>query len=259
MSGHTCEILLIVALLVVLAIWYWTSFHRRFFPSRGALNKSGAQQKLAVNYAAQVTAPAAVNDLDPAYQDAGYVRRMAITPPPFETLDEEDTSVGVAPSDPWEGRAGDITEGFAPFEDAPNGIKSTEWTGDVTDTTRDSIASTKEKHSDATRHQYRFQLDSRNRLSTQDGQRRLSRVIGARGGVTPDMMSDFLECDKTSKAKVDCSKIEGSLNLPESHPCFDTLMNKILAEDMARNDAVGNASFAQATLSQPRNSRLPLL
>lgn len=240
MSNHTCEIILIVALLVVLGVWYYTSFHNRMFPNAAAkasLQGSGALAQPVVTYAEQSARPFAVNDLDPNYIDAAYANRMAVQNP------MQSPALGVSGDnvvipDLTAGRVGQVGDAFSTFPDAPTGVNSTMW-GSSADNATESVDTIKTKYNDAAKHQNRFQFDKRNYRSTQDGQRRLSRYLGARGGATHDMMAEFLGVANVSGPKVDCSKIRDSF-LPEWHPCFEALGQIIEVEDQQRDNTLGN-------------------
>lgn len=250
------EIFLVVMLVLVLGVWYFMAIYK---PScrRAALVRISApavSQDSATSAGSVLSPPVYVpaNDVKPSGPliNAGF-KEMAIQN--VELIDNFKSTSSV----------GDASV-FSTFEDAPKGMNPTMWPttaeGDAVQNADDQISTimpggaqtakdVKRKYDAAAQNQNGVYLAKEGYASMMYGNKRKARFLGEEAGLTPDVFARYLGVDvATAKPIINCDKI-GAINLPEWHPCWQALNDKISAEDDARRGAVGSSSMAFQTVN----------
>ncbi len=264
---NTWEIILIVALVVILGVWYFTSVYTpSMTPATAKKTANLTGQRAAIDSAQNIAVPDPVNDVvmtpyQPEYipshqsKPANMGMRELNVGQDVQLYDAGNNVTSVA--DP---------KSFSAFEEAPRGVTSTMWpasadgdavaSGDALNTGvkpimpggAKTVMEVKNKYDRAARSQSAFQLDSRAYASSLSGTKRRARQVGEQAGANFDLFSTYLKTEK-SKPLVNCDNV-GSINLPEWHPCWEALNKQIAAEDQSRASATGSASMAFRTLGQ---------
>jgi hypothetical protein len=270
---NSWEIILIVALVVILGVWYFTSVYTptMYAPTaaKAALSQQRAelsQQRAAIDLAQNISVPDARNDVVMAPYVPEYIPGHASKP---ANMGMRELNVGrdvhLYDASNNVTSVSDIKT-FSAFEEAPRGVTSTMWpasadgqavmSGDelnmgvkpIMPGGAKTVYEVKNRYDRAARNQSAFQLDGRAYASALSGTKRRARQVGEQAGANFDLFSTYLKTEK-SKPIVNCDNI-GSINLPEWHPCWEALNKQIAVEDQSRESATGSASMAFRTLGQ---------
>ena len=255
--AQTVEIVLIVVLVLVLGVWYFMAVYKPSCRNRSMLIPYGAPAVQAD------TAQSAGHLLDQKpYVPVNYVQPTG----PLANSDFKEMDIGgVELIDNFKDTSAVADASlFSTFADAPKGVSPTLWptTADGSAVTNgDDMISTimpggaqtakdvKRKYDAAAQNQNGVYLAKEGYASMMYGNKRRARFLGEEAGLTPDMFASYLGvAAATAKPIVNCDKI-GAINLPDWHPCWEALNQKIAAEDMSRRSAVGNASMAFQTVN----------
>ena len=254
--AQTVEIVLIVVLVLVLGVWYFM-----------AVYKPSCQRTSLV----QISAPAVTQDSATSkgavLNQGPYVPVLNAKPTgPLINADFKEMQLNnVELIDNFKSTA-DVADAslFSTFEDAPKGVSPTMWPttadGTVVQNADDVISTimpggaqtakeVKQKYDAAAQNQNGVYLAKEGYASMMYGNKRKARFLGEEAGLTPDVFAQYLGVDvATAKPIINCDKI-GAINLPEWHPCWQALNEKINAEDNARRGAMGSASMAYQTVN----------
>lgn len=255
--AQTVEIVLIVVLVLVLGVWYFMAVYKPSCQNRAALMPYGAPAYQ------QDTSKSAGYMLDSKpYVPVNYVKPTGpLANSDFKEMDMKDVEM----IDNFKGMSSVADVGlFSTFADAPKGVSPTLWPttaeGDAVTNGDDQISTimpggaqtakeVKRKYDAAAQNQNGVYLAKEGYASMMYGNKRRARFLGEEAGLSPDMFAQYLGVDMvTSKPIVNCDKI-GAINLPEWHPCWQALNEKIMAEDSTRKSAVGSASMAFQTVN----------
>lgn len=273
--AYTVEIVLIVVLVVILGIWFFTSRNQCAWGSGARKSGLAPQKPLAPARAAYQKVDAADSTGHVVAQDIPEYKVPIINQTGQVNVPSANQMAGFQELQVPNANLIDTNSGvtnfqrqdlFSTFSDAPAGVSSTMWP-----TTADNIAvvngddatanakavmpggaqtvqEVKTKYDAAARNQSAFQLDKRAYASALSGTKRRARQVGEQAGANFNLFAEYLGAD-VGRPVVNCDKI-GSIMLPEWHPCWDILNQKIEAEDQARATATGSASMAFRTMSQ---------
>lgn len=253
--AQTVEIVLIVVLVLVLGVWYFMAVYKPSCQRASLLRMTAPAytQDTAVSAGTVLTPPVyvPVNDVKPT----GPLINADFKEMQLKNVELIDNFKGTS-------AVGDASV-FSTFADAPKGVNPTMWptTADGTAVTNgdDQISTimpggaqtakeVKQKYDAAAQNQNGVYLAKEGYASMMYGNKRKARFLGEEAGLTPDVFAQYLGVDvATAKPIINCDKI-GAINLPEWHPCWEALNQKISAEDDARRGAVGSASMAFQTV-----------
>ncbi len=254
--AQTVEIVLIVVLVLVLGVWYFMAVYK---PS---CQRSALVRIAAPAYTQDTATSAGSTLMKPTQVDINYVKPAGVLQnSDFKEMNLKDVEL----IDNFKGTSsvGDATL-FSTFADAPKGVNPTMWPttaeGDVVLNADDQISTimpggaqtakdVKKKYDAAAQNQNGVYLAKEGYASMMYGNKRKGRFLGEEAGLTPDVFARYLGVDvATAEPIISCDKI-GAINLPEWHPCWEALNNKIIAEDEARRGAVGSSSMAFQTVN----------
>jgi len=237
---HITEIMLGVALIVVLGIWYYTAVYRK--------TATEAAPSSASNHAAPNRSFRAPTMMTPsgsslhASEDNG-MNDFSLTTRDGQPVTPAETNT----------RVQELTHaGFETFADAPAGVNPTMWP-DRTSEPESNLAATilpggaenaaqvHQKYADA---QIAGHGLGTSYLSSENGNRRNAKTLGATTGIQMTTIAGYMGV-ADAQPQVDCSKISSHF-LPSFHPCFEALTDPIEAEDKLRN----NSAMAVGTITQ---------
>lgn len=233
----TCEIVLVVALVLVLGMWYYSAVYR---PSCRA-SMSGASGSHPSPVAHEV-----VHEMPPMHASAAYA---SVDKSGLRTGSELIVDGALVSEASTNAKVGSLDGSLSQFHEAPEGVEPTMWPSAAgaphADVSRGAeAASAAYKSSVNTNHA----LEAAERTTMARGAKAMSRSIGEQGGANFDMFRDYMGIDQ-AQPRIDCSKVS-LRQLPDYHPCFEAVQQQIAEEDMARSAHGSAGAYAYRTMGQ---------
>jgi hypothetical protein len=243
----TCEIVLVVALVLVLGMWYYSAVYR---PScRASMSgASGASMSGASGSYPSPVGHEVVHEMPPMRASAAYasVDESGLRTGSELIVDGAQVSEAAANT-----KVGSLDGALTQFHEAPEGVEPTMWPAGAeashADVSRGAEAvSARYKSSVNTNHA----LEAAVRTTTDRGTKALSKTIGKQGGVTLDLMQELVGGER-AEPLIDCTKFNYSLrNIPSGHPCLEAVTQQLAEEDMARSAHGSASAYAYRTMGQ---------
>jgi hypothetical protein len=287
----TCEIILVVVVVLGLCAWYYTSVYR---PTCAA-TKNGQTPHTTVE-----TSVTESHTDDNMQGSGGAARSSPINDPStFSTVNrraiaanhrtlslaqapvdrpQDGAHLRSLPTDVDEHTGGPVVPAgfggstnvavlsndlFSTFEEAPAGVTAAMWPsnadGDDAEPASTGMLPGGAENARAVEsaiivaNKTRLEEDIDGHISLKYGAKSLARQIGAQGGATSHLFSEYFKCENDAKPKLDIERCQGItlLNMPEYHPCFAVIQDALQKERQDAKYVSGVSSMAYREFLTP--------
>lgn len=257
--GQSCQIILVIVLIIVIIAFIWTTMAQRAKTCRQNKMLIGSSARPSAKAYAQAQSvpfsqyvPGAIPNAASSYQQIPNVAAV---------IDNTGLASGRTTMSPLVATDGTLVEPysasnaaseaiaqpelFKAFTEAPEGVSAKMWPTNIDGTAENMYAAVLPggaKNAAEVQRRYvaasavNTYLEGANYISAQNNKKD-TKYVGAQAGATFDLFAEYMNLPDVAKPIIDCDKISHRF-LPENHPCYEAVVQKLKAEEAAQKQGI---------------------